>query len=144
MRELRKRPEGWRTLRVGELELWWSVGEPRVTARLPSDPGDALVQAIAITLTVVRSDGSGRKLVVTIRGRRALAVPAAGFRDVQAIAIEPGAVRRLVEHAAPRGAWPTGRGSWTADLELPLLPHPGDLAFKPEHLDALPLVWKTS
>ena len=62
MRELRKRPEGWRTLRVGELELWWSVGEPRVTARLPGDPGEALTQAIALTLTVVRSDGSGKKL----------------------------------------------------------------------------------
>jgi hypothetical protein len=141
MRERRKRPEGWRSLRVGELELWWGVGEPRVTARLPGDPGEPLAQAIALTVTVVRADGSGKKLVVTVRGRRALAVPAAGFRDVQTIAIEPGAVRRLVEQAAPRGAWPTGPGTWTAELELPQRPLPRELAFKPEHLDGLALVW---
>jgi hypothetical protein len=144
LRELRKRPEGWRTLRVGELELWWSVGEPRVTTRLPGDPGEALTQAIALTLTVVRSNGSGKKLAVTVRGRRALAVAAAGFRDVPTIAIDPGAVRRLVEHAAPRGAWPTGRGTWTAEIELPQRPVPVDLAFKPEHLVGLALVWKTA
>jgi len=129
-------------LRVGELELWWGVGAPRVTARLPGEPGEALSQAIALTLTVVRADGSGKQLAVKVRGRRALAVPAAGFRDVQTIAIEPGAVRRLVEQAAPRGAWPTGRGTWTAELELPQRPLPDELAFKPEHLDGRVLVWK--
>jgi hypothetical protein len=142
MIEPRKRPEGWRTLRVGELELWWTVGAPRVTARLPGDPAEALAQEIALTLTVVRSDASGKKLVVTVRGKRALAVPSAGFRDVQTIAIEPGAVRRLVELAAPRGAWPTGRGQWSAELELPQRPLPTELAFKPEHLAPLTLVWK--
>ena len=141
MREQRKRPEGWRTLRVGELDLWWTVGAPRVTARLPGEAGEALAQTIAITLAVERADGSGKKLVATIRGRRALSVPAAGFRDVQTIAVEPASVRRLVELAAPRGAWPTGTGTWRTELELPQRPLPDDLAFRPEHLDRLALVW---
>lgn len=141
MRERRERPQGWRTLRVGELELWWTVGEPRVTARLPGAPGEALAQAIAITLTVVRADGSGKKLVATIRGRRALCVPAAGFRDVQTIAVEPASVRRFVELAAPRGAWPTGTGTWKTELALPQRSLPDDLAFRPEHLDGLEIVW---
>ena len=141
MREPRKRPEGWRTLRVGELDLWWTVGAPRVTARLPGEAGEALAQTIAITLAVERADGSGKKLVATIRGRRALSVPAAGFRDVQTIAVEPASVRRLVELAAPRGAWPTGTGTWRTELELPQRPLPDDLAFRPEHLDRLALVW---
>ena len=142
MRERRERPAGWRTLRVGELELWWTVGASRVTARLPGDPGEALAQTIAITLTIQRADGSGKKLVATIRGRRALAVPAAGFRDVQTIAVEPAAVRRLVELAAPRGAWPTGTGTWQTELELPQRPLPDDLAFRPEHLDKLTAIWR--
>jgi len=141
VREQRKRPEGWRTLRVGELDLWWTVGAPRVTARLPGEAGEALAQTIAITLAVERADGSGKKLVATIRGRRALSVPAAGFRDVQTIAVEPASVRRLVELAAPRGAWPTGTGTWRTELELPQRPLPDDLAFRPEHLDRLALVW---
>ena len=141
MRETRKRPKGWRTLRVGELELWWTVGEPRVTARLPTTSNEAPTQAIAITLAVERADGSGKKLVATIRGHRALCVPSAGFDDVQTIAIEPAAVRRLVETAAPRGAWPTGSGTWKTELELPQRPLPGDLGFRPEHLDGLALVW---
>ena len=141
MRARRARPEGWRTLKVGELELWWTVGAPRVTAKLPGAPGEALAQAIAITVAVKRADGSGKKLVATIRGRRALAVPAAGFRDVQTIAIEPASVRRLVELAAPRGAWPTGTGTWKTELDLPQRPLPTDLAFRPEHLDGLALVW---
>ena len=144
MRERRKRPEGWRTLRVGDLELWWGVGEPRVTATLPGDPAEALAQAIALTLTVVRADGSGKKLVVTVRGRRALAVPVAGFRDVQTIAIEPGAVRRLVELAAPRGAWPTGTGTWRAELELRQRSLPAELTFRSDHLDGLTVVWTKS
>lgn len=142
MKELRKRPHGWRTLRVGELELWWTVGEPRATATLPGAPGEALAQAISISLTVVRSDGSGKKLVASIRGNRALCVPAAGFRDVQTIAIEPAAVRRLVELAAPRGAWPTGTGTWKTELELPQKPLPTDLAFREEHLAGLTVLWK--
>lgn len=142
MKELRKRPQGWRTLRVGELELWWTVGEPRVTATLPGNPGEALAQEISISLTVMRADGSGKKLAAMIRGRRALCVPAAGFRDVQTIAIEPAVVRALVERAAPRGAWPTGTGTWKTELELPQTELPKELAFKPEHLDGLTVVWK--
>lgn len=141
MHERRKRPAGWRTLRVGELELWWTVGAPRVTARLPGEPGEALAQEVAITIAVERADGSGKKLVATVRGRRALCVSAAGFRDVQTIAIEPAAVRRLVELAAPRGAWPTGTGTWRTELELPQRPLPDDLAFRPEHLDGLAVLW---
>ena len=141
MKELRKRPQGWRTIRVGELELWWTVGEPRVTATLPGAPGEALAQDVSLSLTVVRADGSGKKLVASIHGRRALCVPAAGFRDVQTIAIEPAAVRRLVELAAPRGAWPTGTGTWKTELELPQRPLPTDLAFRPEHLDGLTVLW---
>lgn len=142
MREIRKRPQGWRTIRVGELEMWWTVAEPHVTARLPGDPGEAVSQAISISLTIERADGSGKKLVASIRGRRALCVPAVGFRDVQTIAIEPATVRRLVEIAAPRGAWPTGPGTLRTELELPQRPLPTDLAFRPEHLAGLALVWK--
>jgi len=142
MREIRKRPAGWRTLRVGELELWWTVGKPRVTATLPTEPGPAILQAIELSLVVERADGSGKKLVATVRGRRGLTIPAAGFNDVQSIAIEPAAVRRLVELAAPRGAWPTGVGTWTTELELPQRPLPEDLSFRPEHLDALRIVWR--
>ena len=141
MHERRKRPAGWRTLRVGDLELWWTVGEPRVTARLPSDPGDAVTQAIEITVVVERADRSGKKLVAKVRGRRALCVPAAGFRDVQTIAVAPAAVRRLVELAAPRGAWPTGTGTWSTEIALPQAPLPTELAFHPEHLDHLDVVW---
>ena len=90
----------------------------------------------------MRSDGSGKKLVASIRGHRALCVPAAGFRDVQTIAIEPAAVRRLVELAAPRGAWPTGTGTWKTELELPQKPLPTDLAFREEHLAGLTVLWK--
>ena len=97
---------------------------------------------IEITLAVERADGSGKKLVATIRGRRALAVPAAGFRDVQTISVEPASVRRLVELAAPRGAWPTGVGTWKTELELVERELPEDLAFRPEHLDGLTVVWK--
>jgi hypothetical protein len=142
VKEIRKRPAGWRTLRIGELELWWTVGEPKVTARLPGDPSEGLAQEIALSLTVVRADGCGQKLVATIRGRRALCVPAPGFQTVQTIAIEPASVRRLVELAAPRGAWPTGTGVWKTELVLPHRPLPDDLAFRPEHLDAVTLVWK--
>ncbi len=127
---------------MGELELWWTVGEPRATATLPGTPGEALAQDISISLTVVRADGSGKKLVASIRGRRALCVPAAGFRDVQTIAIEPSAVRRLVELAAPRGAWPTGTGTWKTELELDQHPLPTDLAFREEHLAGLTVLWK--
>ncbi|MCX5744804.1 MAG: hypothetical protein NT062_20140 [Proteobacteria bacterium] len=143
MRAPRKRPAGWRTLRIGDVDLWWTVGEPRVTARLPTEAGEALTQAITITLTVERADGSGKKLVATIRGHRALAVPSAGFRDVQTIAVEPASVRRLVELAAPRGAWPTGTGTWKTELELVTRPLPTELAFRPEHLDDLTLIWRT-
>lgn len=142
MRKPRTRPSGWRTLRVGELELWWTVGEPRVTARLPTEPQEALAQSIQLTVTVVRADGSGKQLVATVRGRRALCVPAAGFRDVQTIAVEPSAVRRLVALAAPGGAWPTGTGTWRTELELPQHPLPTDLSFRPEHLDGLTVLWK--
>lgn len=141
MRALRKRPAGWRTVSVSGLELWWTVGEPRVTARLPGTPGEALAQTIVVTLVVERADGSGKKLAATIRGKRALAVPAAGFRDVQTIAVSPASVRRLVELAAPRGAWPTGTGTWKTELELPAEPLPEELAFLPEHLDRVALVW---
>jgi len=142
MREPRKRPKGWRTLRAGELELWWTVGEPRVTARLPRTANEAPVQEIALTLTVERADGSGKKLVATIRGHRGLAIPAAGFRDVQSVAIEPATVRRLVDDAAPRGAWPTGTGTWRTELELAQRPLPDDLTFRPEHLEGLTVIWK--
>ena len=141
MRERRTRPDGWRTLKLGDLVLWWTVGAPRVTATLPGAPGEALAQAISITIAVERADGSGKKLVATVRGRRALCVPAAGFRDVQTIAVEPASVRRLVELAAPRGAWPTGTGTLRTDLALPEVPLPTELAFRPEHLDGLALVW---
>lgn len=141
MRERRTRPQGWRNLHVGELVLWWTVGAPRVTAVLARGPGTATCQAISVTLTVERADGSGQKLVATVRGERALAVPAAGFADVQTIAIEPAAVRRLVETAAPRGAWPTGKGVWRTELVLPSRPLPTDLSFRPEHLDHLAVVW---
>ena len=141
VRETRKRPQGWRTLKVGALELWWTVGAPRVVARLPTEPGEALVQKITITIAVERADGSGKKLVAKVHGRRALCVPAAGFDDVQTIAVEPAAVRRLVELAAPRGAWPTGRGTLQAEVTLPQRPLPDDLAFRPEHLAGLTVLW---
>ena len=141
MRERRTRPAGWRNLHVGELVLWWTVGAPRVTAVLGGGPMAATCQAITLTVTVERADGSGKKLVATIRGQRALTVPAAGFTDVQTIAIEPAAVRRLVETAAPGGAWPTGKGVWRTELELPARPLPTDLSFRPEHLDRLAVVW---
>lgn len=141
MRERREKPEGWRNLKVGGLVLWWTVGEPRVTARLGT-PGTAPLQAITVTLAVQRTDGSGKQLKATIRGYRAIAVPAAGFRDVQSFAIEPSAVRALVELAAPRGAWPTGTGTWTTELELPQHPLPTDLTFRPEHLAGLKVIWK--
>ncbi len=121
MKERRSRPEGWRALRVGELELWWTASAPRVTAQLAT-----LAQAIAITLSVERADGSGKKLVATLRART-------GLRGAQTIAVEPAAVRRLVETAAPRGAWPTGIGTWKTEVEL------ADVALRPEHLDDL--VW---
>ena len=127
-------------MRVGELDLGWHVGEPRVTARLPGDAGGALTQAIAITLAVERADGSGKKLVAAIRGQRALSVPAAGFRDVQTIAIEPASVRRLVELAAPRGAWPTGTGTIKTEFDLPSRPLPTELAHFADDA-ALTLVW---
>lgn len=141
MRKPRTRPEGWRTLKVGELVLWWTVGQPRVTAELSGGPDRATCQAIRLTVTVERADGSGKKLVATVQGQRALTVPVAGFTDVQTIAIEPAAVRRLVETAAPRGAWPTGPGVLRCALELPSRPLPTDLTFRPEHLDRLEVVW---
>lgn len=110
MREKRARPEGWRTLRVGALELWWSAGEPRVTAQLPDEAGAALTQAIAVTLAIERADGSGKKLVATLRGRRPLTRPGA-----TAVVVDPETVRRIVEVAAPRGAWPTGAGTVRLD-----------------------------
>ena len=142
MKPRRKRPEGWRTLHVGELELWWTVGAPRVTAKLATEPGGAPLQAITLTLAVERADGSGKKLVAKIHGQRGLAIPAAGFRDVQSVAVEPSTVRRLVEMAAPRGAWPTGVGTWQTELELTQRPLPDDLTFRPEHLDGLTVIWK--
>ncbi|HEY0194541.1 MAG TPA: hypothetical protein VGC42_25690 [Kofleriaceae bacterium] len=135
MQELRKRPEGWRTLRVGELELWWSAGEPRITAGVRAEPGEPLSQAVAITLTVMRSDASGKKLVCILRGHRALA----GLGGGQTLAIEPSAVRRVVEQAAPRGAWPTGRGTLTAELALP---RPVPRSLQLEDLEGVALVWK--
>lgn len=141
MRERRTRPQGWRTLHVGDLVLWWTVSAPRVTAVLASGPDTVTCQAVSLTITVERADGSGQKLVATVRGERALAVPAAGFADVQTIAIEPAAVRRLVETAAPRGAWPTGKGVWRTELALPARPLPTELTFRPEHLDRLEVVW---
>ncbi|MEJ7598868.1 MAG: hypothetical protein WKG01_13250 [Kofleriaceae bacterium] len=141
MRERRQRPEGWRSLRVGELELWWTTGEPRATARLPGEPGEALAQAVTITLAVQRADGSGKKIVATIAGKRGLAVPSAGFRDVQTIAVTPAAVRAFVEWAAPHGAWPTGTGTLKTALALPQLPLPRDLEFRPEHLVGHKLIW---
>ena len=67
MKPIRKRPSGWRTLRVGELELWWMVGQPRVIANLATEPGHAPTQTITLSLVVERADGSGKKLVATIR-----------------------------------------------------------------------------
>ncbi len=107
MREKRQRPAGWRTLRVGALELWWSAGEPRVTTALPGEAGAALTQAITVTLAIERADGSGKQLVATLRGRRVAGRPGAAA----AISVEPDTVRRIVEAAAPRGAWPTGTGT---------------------------------
>lgn len=141
MRERRTRPAGWRNLHVGGLALWWTVGKPRVAAQLASAPGGAPYHAISLTITVERVDGSGQKLVATVHGQRALALPAAGFADVQTIAVEPSAVRRLVETAAPGGAWPTGKGVWRTELTLPSRPLPTDLSFRPEHLDRLTVVW---
>lgn len=141
MREPRKRPKGWRTVHVGALELWWTVGEPKVLARLGAS-GEAPVQLITLSLVVERADGSGKKLKATIRGRRGIAIPAAGFRDVQSISIDPAAVRRLVELAAPRGAWPTGVGVWQTELAIPEQSLPDELTFRPEHLDRSTLVWK--
>ena len=102
IRMRRERPEGWRTLKLGALELWWGASEPRVTP-----------EVIDRTLTIVRADGSGKQLVVRIRGVRTLAT-----RLVTTIAIEPAHVRRFVEQAAPRGAWPTGTGSVRTEIEL--------------------------
>lgn len=140
MKERHKRPAGWRTLHVGELELWWTVGAPRVTAKLASD--GAPLQAITLTLTVERADRSGKKLVAKLHGYRGLAIPAAGFRDVQSIAVEPSTVRRLVDLAAPRGAWPSGSGTVQTEIEVTQRPLPDDLTFRPEHLDGLTVVWK--
>jgi hypothetical protein len=140
MREIRKKPEGWRNLRVGELALWWMVGKPRVTAKLGGLTTGATVQAIEVALVVERTDGSGKKLRAMVRGQRALCVPAAGFNDVQTFSIEPSAVRELVERVAPRGAWPTGTGTITAELTLPDKPLPADLEFRLEHLDGLTLI----
>ena len=102
MNERRERPEGWHTLKLGALTLWWGASEPRITP-----------DAIARTLTIVRADGSGKQLVVVIRGKRTLAT-----RAIATIAIEPAHVRRFVEQAAPRGAWPTGTGSVRTEIEL--------------------------
>lgn len=143
MRELRKKPQGWRNLRVGELELWWTVGVPRITARLAITPGEAPVQQIEVVVVVERADGSGKKLMATLRGHRALCVPVAGFRDAQTFSIEPAAVRRLVEQAAPRGAWPTGSGTIRGELEVTRRALPDDLAFRLEHLDGLTLILRS-
>ncbi|MFT3697819.1 MAG: hypothetical protein QM831_32060 [Kofleriaceae bacterium] len=137
MRENRKRPEGWRTIRVGELELWWTVGKPHVEARLSDG-----YQHITLSLVVERADGSGKKLKATIHAKRGIAIPAAGFRDVQSVAIEPATVRRLVELAAPKGAWPTGTGMWQTTLDLAQQPLPADTTFRPEHLEGLTVVWQ--
>jgi len=104
---LRRRPDGWRTIKVGQLELWWTTSEPRVAAQLAT-----MQTAYSVTLTVVRSDGSGQKLVATLRGTRPLAM-----RD-QPIAVEPAQVKRVVEQAAPRGAWPTGTSTWKLELDV--------------------------
>ena len=58
---LRRRPDGWRTIKVGQLELWWTTSEPRVAAQLAT-----MQTAYSVTLTVVRSDGSGQKLVAAL------------------------------------------------------------------------------
>ncbi len=106
MRELRERPEGWRTVRVHELDLWWHAGEPRVTAQ-------GLTQHLTIAVSIERADGSGKKVRATLRGTRAFK-----FGAPATIEIEPETIRRCVAHAAPRGAWPTGTGTITLELKL--------------------------
>ena len=115
MKAKRPRPDGWRTLRVGALELWWGAGEPRVTTPLPGEAGAPLTQAITVTVAIERADGSGKKLVATLRGRRVAGRPGAAAT----ITVEPDTVRRLVEAAAPRGAWTTGTGTVRLDGTLP-------------------------
>jgi hypothetical protein len=125
---------------MGEIDVWWSLGRPR-PIRAPEVPGDrAQTQTFEMTVTAVRADGQGGKLVATVRGRRAVAVPSLGFIDVQTIAVTPAAVRALVESAAPAGVWPD-RGTHRTEIELPQRALPEDLEFRPEHLTGLPLIW---
>lgn len=138
MRERRTRPEGWRTLKVGELVLWWTTSPPW-SAPAPDQLGCLVVR---VTVTIERADGSGKRLVATLHGRRALALSVAGLAEAPTIAIEAAAVKRLVETAAPRGAWPTGTGAWRTAVELPARPLPRELALLPEHLTAAAVVWQ--
>ncbi|CAN5334988.1 hypothetical protein BH11MYX1_BH11MYX1_36960 [soil metagenome] len=106
MRELRKRPEGWRTLRVHELELWWHAGAPRVTA-------EGMTQRITIAVAIERADGSGKQLRVTLRGTRPFQIGGPASFELQ-----PETIRSCVERAAPKGAWPTGTGTITLEHDL--------------------------
>ncbi len=106
MRELRKRPDGWRTLRVHELDLWWHAGEAHITA-------EGLTQHLTIAVSIERADGSGKKVRATLRGTRTFT-----FGAPATIEIEPDTIRRCVARAAPKGAWPTGTGTITLELKL--------------------------
>ena len=125
MRELRTKPDDWRNLRAGELALWWTASAPRVIPR----PSSGMVQELEVAVLVERADGSGKQLRAVIRGQRAV-----GLRSAAAFTVEPSAVRELVERVAPRGAWPTGTGTITAELTLVGKPLPAELAFHLEHL----------
>jgi hypothetical protein len=106
VRELRKRPAGWRTVRVHALELWWHAGEARVTA-------EGMTQLVTMLVAIERADGSGKKLRVTLRGKRPFKIGGPTTLEIQ-----PETIRLCVEQAAPKGAWPTGTGTITLELQL--------------------------
>jgi len=135
MHERRKRPAGWRTLRVGELELWWTVGEPRVTAPLPSDPGRRSPR---------RSRSPSSSSARSERQEVSLHRP----RSSRALRPRCGIPRCPDHRGLTRGSAPSRRAGGAAgcmahrhwhlehrDRFWPQEPLPKDLAFHPEHLD---------
>jgi hypothetical protein len=106
MRALRKRPDGWRTLRVYELDLWWHAGAARVVA-------EGMTQLVTVPVSIERADGSGKTLRVTLRATRPFKIGGSAVIDIQ-----PDVIRACVERAAPKGAWPTGTGTVAFELRI--------------------------
>ena len=120
----------------------WMVG--RRSLAWYERPDTMTAPTAAIRLGLVIEAESGALVIAHFAGLFALAVPSAGFADVQDLALTPGVAAQVLEHALDRTQWDADDRS--ARLELhdatrlfpTAMPHSDcmiDLGFDPSRLD---------